>query len=125
MATPAQIRVPGLQKLDVMEMSDAFPPGAVTFADETLPGGKHGELATTAVVVVSALAVKALATWLMKNRTTNRIRKTVEIVDASGTTRKETIDVDLSSSAAPDADVLKALGKILHLDLAKLLDESP
>lgn len=122
MPQPGEIRVPGLQKLDVLEMADEFPPNAVKFTEEALPGGKHGELGTVAVVLLSGLAINALAGWLLKNRTKNRIRKTVEVVDASGKRRTETLDIDLSSSMAPKADVLNALAKITGFDLKKLLE---
>lgn len=122
--TPTKIRISGLPKLDVLEMSDEFPKDSVSLANERMPGAEHGELATTAIIVVSALTIKALATWLMKNRKKNRITKTIEIIDASGATRIETIDIDLSSSVAPEADVLKQLSKITKFDISDLLQHA-
>jgi len=119
----AQIRVPGLQKLDILEMSEQFPQDAVTFADEVMPGSKHGELAATAVIVLTALSIKALATWLLKNRTRNRINRRVEVVDTSGAKHIETIDIDLSSSLSPQADVMKELSKITGFDVTNLLEK--
>lgn len=121
--TSAQIRIPGLQKLDILEMSEQFPLDGVTFADEAMADGKHGELATTAVIVLTVITIKALAAWLLKGRTRNRIRKTIEVVDASGVRRIETLDIDLSSSLSPQADVLKELSNITGFDLTRLLEK--
>ena len=124
MPAVATIRIPGLQKLDVLEMPEAFPAGAVAFTDEKMTGGRHGELVTTAVVVLTALSLKALAAWLLKSRTSKRITKTIEIVDASGARRIETLNVDVSSSSAPESEVLKALATLTSFDVTKLLDSA-
>jgi hypothetical protein len=117
---PNSILVPGLTKLDKMEIEEEFEPGTVTFEDQELKGGKHGEPTTTAIVIISVVAIRALAAWLMKDSESSSIEKKVEIIDANGKTRVETIKVDLKSSTSPKADVLKQLSQLLKVDFSLL-----
>jgi hypothetical protein len=120
---PVEIRLSGVAKLDRMELEADAAGAKVRFEDETLPDGQHGELATTAIITVSVLGLKLLAAWLMKDRDTTRIRRTVETVDRDGRKQVETIEIDLSSSKAPKADVLAALGEKFGVD-PKLLSDA-
>ncbi len=117
------IHITGLSKLDYHELQHEFKGADIEFKDEAMPGGKHGELVTTAVIIISIAAVKLLGAWLLKNRDRNRIRRTIEIVDKDGVKRTETLDMDLSSSKAPEADVLSGLAKLLDIDPASLLNK--
>lgn len=124
MSTPARlIRVQGLDKLDQLELDEQFEPGAVQFEESAMTDGKHGELVTTAIVVVSVLGLKVLAAWLMKNRSGEKLRKTIEIVNADGSKRVETIEIDLRSSVAPNKTVLTELARLCNVDLGVLQDD--
>jgi hypothetical protein len=116
------IRVPGLTKFDQLEMTSDLASDLVRFEPQAMGAGKHGELLSTAVIVGSVLGIRALAAWLLKTRKNNKISKRIEIIGADGSTRIESIDIDLSSSTAPDSDVLKQLAKLLNLDLGELLN---
>jgi hypothetical protein len=121
MSTPALvIRVQGLDKLDQLELNEQFEPGAVHFEESVMSDGKHGELVTTAVVVVSVLGLKVLAAWLIKSRTKEKFKKTIEIFSADGSKRVETIEVDFLSSTAPKESVLKELARLCNVDLGFL-----
>jgi hypothetical protein len=119
-STIAEIRVPGLTKLDKLEIDEYLDAGSVRFENESMPGGKHGELLTIAVVAATIIGLRGLAAWLLKDREHNRIRKRIEIVHADGTTHIETIDMDLSASQAPKAAILKELAKLTDIDIAAL-----
>lgn len=124
MTSFAEIHVQGLTKLDQLELQQGLAPGVIRFEEERLPGGKHGELLTTAVIVATVLGIRALGAWLLKTRTNNRIAKTVELVAADGSRRVEKVEIDLSKSTAPDRDVLGALAKLFDVNIADLLSES-
>ena len=118
---PTLIRIPGLTKLDKLELSDLLDSDSISFEDQPLPGGKHGELATTAVIIISVAALQALTYWILKARKGMSFRKTVEIVDQNGQVRKETIEYQASSSEAPEASILKQLAVACGVDLNSLL----
>lgn len=124
MTSFSEIRVQGLTKFDQLELQHELPSGVIRFEEERMPGGKHGELLTTAVIVSTVLGIRALGAWLLKTRTNNRIAKTVELVATDGSRRVEKIEIDLSKSTAPDRDVLGALAKLMGVDFADLLSES-
>ena len=114
------IRVPGLTRLDVLELKEAFPEAKVSFEKTGGTDVKQGELATVAVITLSAIGLKMLAAWLLKSRTTDVVEKTIEIVNADGSTRTERIKVNLARSTAPDAKVVDSLSKILDFDMSQL-----
>ncbi len=118
MDTQTTIRVPGMTRLDRLEIGHELGADAVRFEEEALPDGQHGELATTAIVVVTVLSLKVLASWLIKNRTSNKIRKTIEIVGADGSRRSETIEIDMRTSTTPERDIMGQLAKLCEIDLS-------
>ena len=114
------IRVAGFRRLDSLDLKRQYPDASIEFEDADIDDPTHGELATVAVVAVSLAGLQVLAAWLLKNRKGTVIEKTVEIVNADGSKRTETIRVDVSESAAPEADVIKSLASISDVDLTQL-----
>ncbi|MBI3867374.1 MAG: hypothetical protein HY299_02500 [Verrucomicrobia bacterium] len=113
------VRIPGLSRLDSLDLKKRFPKAEIAFEPTTGSDAAHGELAAIALVALTVVGVQALAAWLMKNRKKNRIEKTVEIVDKKGARRTEKIVIELSESTS-EADVVKQLGKMMHVDVASL-----
>jgi hypothetical protein len=109
------IRVPGLTRLDKLELEKELAPGSVTFKDE-LSDAAHGEPLTTAVVIVSVVAIRALAGWLMKDNESGVIEKKVETIDAKGKRRITTLKVNTKSSRAPKAEVVGKLAQLVGID---------
>jgi len=121
MDAAASIRIAGLTPLDELELAKQFPPGSVTFEEEALSGAKHGEPMTLFLVAtVTSATLGVLAAWLMKDTTSDRIKKRVETTDAKGRKRVETLDINLRTSKSPKTDVLKALAKLCRVDLGAL-----
>jgi hypothetical protein len=60
------VEVTGLQLIDYLELEEQLPPGSVSQTPAAdIPPGAHGEpMLITAVIVLSAVAAKALASWL-------------------------------------------------------------
>jgi hypothetical protein len=118
-----ELRVSGLTRLESLDLRRRFPDLEITF-DET-PGGdaKHGELVTIAVLALGVTGVKALAAWIMKDRSSATVEKTIEIVEDDGSTRTETLRLDLAQSTT-EAEVVKQLAGLLHVDLGPLADQS-
>lgn len=118
------IRVPGLTRLDQLELGDDLEPGSVKFENQELDGAKHGEPVSIAIIAVSMVALKVLAAWLLKNSDRQILEKKVELIGADGKSRRvETIRVDLRSSQAPKAAVLKELGRLCAVDVSSLLNK--
>ena len=116
------IRIIDLTKFDQLELGGSLSPDVIKFESQQAEGGKFGELLTTAVILGTILGIRTLAAWLLKTRKHDRILQRVEIVNADGSRRIETIDIDLTSSTAPKSDVLKQLASLLDIDLKSLLD---
>lgn len=111
---PIEVRVPGMTRVEALEIQRAAPE---TIRFETAPPGT-GKLGidpiTIAVLILTADSLKILAAWLMKKRQSNRIHQTIEVVYPDGTRRTHTIDINLSSSDAPDAAVLKRVAELVQ-----------
>lgn len=118
-SSPAAIRIAGLSNLDRLELSQLMPDGTFQFESEEPAGAKHG-LEPVTIIVVTALGLRALTAWLLKTRRHDRIERTVEIELPDGTRRTERLVVDLTSSSAPDEQVLRALAELLHVDVSSL-----
>ncbi len=108
--TPTILRLPGLTPLERIELEDCLDAGLLEFEDQTVDKGNVGEpITTTAIIVLSTVALKGLISWLLKNRLSKQFEKTVETIGKDGTIVRTTIKVNLNSSTA-EADVLKQLG---------------
>lgn len=66
MSDTLAVEVTGLQLIDYLELEEQLPPGSVSQTPAAdIPPGAHGEpIFITAVIVLSAVAAKALASWL-------------------------------------------------------------
>ncbi len=115
----ARVRIQGLNRLESLELKKAFPGLEVDFETGKTSETEHGELATVAIIVLTLAGIQALASWMMKDRRNNVIEKSVEVVDASGKKRIEKIVIHINESTS-QADVVKELGKSLHVDVAGL-----
>lgn len=62
------LQVAGLSELDLLELEEELPHGAVERPPENVAdGGEHGDLGlTTAIVILSAAAIHGLSVWLAK-----------------------------------------------------------
>jgi hypothetical protein len=118
-SAPAKIRIPGLTRLDQAELADSADSVSIEFENEALPDGRFGELMTVALIAVTFAGMKVLAAYLLRTSEGQNIKKTIEIVNADGSTRTEIIEVNLRSSKAPKADILKAISTALHIDLSQ------
>ena len=113
------IRVFGLSRLDRLDLKKQYPEATITVETAAARDPQHGELATVAVVALTTVGLQALAAWLLKNRETKKIEKTIEIINADGSRRYEKIVIDVSASTS-QADVVKALATLTHFDLSQL-----
>jgi hypothetical protein len=116
-AVPVEIRVAGVSRLDVLDFEEDLPADAIRFETPVLGSPGHGEVATVAIVAIAALALRALTAVLLKRRKGAAVERTIQIVDASGQVRTETLRVHLSESSPPEAQVLSALTKLLEIDI--------
>jgi hypothetical protein len=111
-----ELRFPGLTELDVIELENSLEENnldtsLVRFEEQSLEGDSYGEPATiTVIIIVSVAALKVLNTWLLKNRQVKHFKKKIETIDSSGRRKIVTIEIDLSSSTAPEAELVKQLG---------------
>ena len=109
-----RLRIEGLDRLEVREVRRDLG-GEVTFEEQQLTADKAGEPATiAAVVVLSAIAIKALAQFMMKQRHRGRCQFRFERVRGEERFVTE-VSIDDSSSTS-SADVIKQLGSALKLD---------
>jgi len=120
-ADPApRLRLLDLSALDVSELKRLLPPESYEVEKEQLPPGQHGDLGVTAamVVLVSPLVIQAITAWLMKKRQRQSIVLTIEKIAPDSTTERRSLEINLSGSEAPHADVLQQIVRGMRLDPA-------
>jgi len=113
------IRIFGLSRLDSLDLKKKFPDARITFEPGTTKDPQHGELVTVALVALTVAGLNVLAAVLLKDRNRGKIEKTIEIINADGSRRTETIVMEVSESTS-HADVVKALAPQIGVDLSKL-----
>ena len=114
------IRVSGISRLDGLVLKKQFPDATITFEGPDIQDSQHGELMTTAALIgLSVIGLRLLATWLLKTNKSNRIEKTIEIVKADGTKRSEHIIIDGAESKS-EASVIRALAKLTKINVSDL-----
>lgn len=119
--TPITLIIPGLDRIDRLALVGQFKSDEISFEDKPSSSGRHGELITAAVIVGTLAAINGLAAYLLKDRDSGRLKRTIVVRLADGSEREETVELDLDSSHAPKAEVLKQLGSITHIDVSSLL----
>jgi hypothetical protein len=120
-AEAVEIRLQDLTRLDQLEISKQLPSDSLRFESEPHSRDTHGELATvTAVVVVSVVALRVLAAYLMKKSNRKSFKKSLEIIKSDGTRQIVTIEYNDASSEAPEAEILKQLGTACEVDLSAI-----
>ena len=65
MKAPTSICVPGLTRIDQLEMGQDLDASVVKFQDEALPPGTHGELFSVAIIAATIIGIRGLAAWLL------------------------------------------------------------
>lgn len=110
------IRVLGLTKLDVRELQQELGEAA-RIDSESITADKAGEPATFfAVVVLSALAIKGISLWLMRQITKAEVEFSVETQSNDGTFERRVARIVFSSSSPPPAEVIEKVGAVLKAD---------
>jgi hypothetical protein len=111
-----RVRLAGLDKLDARRMGTELT-DEVAFEEEVFTAEKAGEPMTViAVVTLSALGLKVLGQWLMKQRQRGVLEYTIEIERSNGDREKHVVRLGTTSSMPGSADVVRAVGEALNLD---------
>lgn len=109
-----RIRIPDITKPERTQLLQTAPAGLFTLEDQKIDSGQVGELLTaTAVAWLTKVAVTALVTWLLKTSDRKKVRKRVMIQKPDGTIVTIDVTIDLSSSTAPDAQVIGQINQLL------------
>jgi hypothetical protein len=113
-----RLRLLDLNALDARELERSLPNGSYQIEQEKLQRGEHGDLGATAaiVVLVSPLVIQAITAWLLKKRQKRSIVLTMEKIGPDNTTERRRLEITLSDSEAPQADVLKQIVSGMKLD---------
>lgn len=121
MKTPSTFRVAGLSELDLLDLEEELPEGAIQRASEkALQSAEHGDLGlTAAVVILSAAAIHGLSVWLAK-----RTEKKSAVEDVSVKQGKDgSLEITVHREShghitdAPDPAIVKAF----QIHLSKIL----
>jgi hypothetical protein len=124
-----QVGIPGLSRSEQFDLRASLPTSDSRTESEKLPRTKLGEPFTGVIVVILTVeSIKALATWLLKKKERTRIRQRFQRVYADGTREEFELDIDVSKSSAPHADVVRSIGQAFDVDpntLAGALGASP
>jgi hypothetical protein len=123
--TEPRIRMGGLTRLELLELTDALPEGQTEGQlQETLEGGMHGDLATWQIVIqVSTSTLPVLAAWLLRRRKASKVELETESFDGQGWTRCS-LRIQTAEQSPPDAAVLRQLTAMTRIPGADPGDSS-
>jgi hypothetical protein len=113
MTDRSKLQIASLSELDLLELEEELPSGAVERQIENVADtGQHGDLGlTTAIVILSAAAIHGLAVWMAKRR--GEIASTDDVSVEQCPDGSITLRMRRESrgriSDAPDPAVVKAL----------------
>jgi hypothetical protein len=89
------IRVPGLTRLESLELKKRFPDAKITFDSSSGSDEAPGELLTVGLIAITLAGINALAAYFVMDTRKGRVEKTVEVVDKRGVRRKEKLVVNV------------------------------
>jgi hypothetical protein len=107
------LRLSGVRTSDARELADGVGAQATILAEESAPIGGYGDLGTrTVAVVVTARALRTVASWLSARQRSHdeTVSVVVGIDDPDGTRRKET----LTYKARPGQSTVEAAATALR-----------
>ena len=114
--SPARVRIRGLDKLDARELGVQLGDD-VAFEKEELTADKTGEPATLiAVVVLTAMGIKVLYQYLMKQRSRSEMEIRIEVETRDGTRTVKTVKFLQAASSPPSAEEIEELAAALDVD---------
>ncbi|WP_159045988.1 hypothetical protein [Streptomyces sp. WM6372] len=110
-----QVRLIGLTRLEVYELSEAFPSKDIEAAqEESLSGGQHGDLGTwQAILTLYAATLPVLTAWIVKRRRHAVMEIDVESADGSGWHR-QVLKIDLRDSENPQSEAAQIISSLLQ-----------
>jgi hypothetical protein len=88
---------------------------SLIWVDQGKPEEAYGEPITIAVIVLAPIAIKALATWMTKQRRRTEFSYDIEIQDPGGQRVHQHLDIKTSSSTT-EPEVVRQLVTGLNLD---------
>lgn len=111
--TAEQVRLQ-VNEYDLAELRSLLRDEQVEISEEK-PVGAQGELVTVVLILVTPVAIKAMAAWLLKQRRKRKatIRAEKICIDGSRETIEATIEI---CESATSKDVIGQLGSIFKID---------
>lgn len=107
--------------VDRFEFEPLAEPGLIEITEPTVDENEYGEFLTGAVVIwLSAKGIKALATWLNKRRSEEKLTVTATLRKPGGEEQEITINWSRKDSEAATPEQLKTLGELFGIDLDSL-----
>ena len=108
-----QISVSHLGALSAAVLKDELAAAGVEHNTEAARQGGHGEPATMTIVLVglSGVAITALASWLLKTRSSNKVRMTYKRTAADGSVEEFDYEHDIRNEEAPETELVASLAK--------------
>jgi hypothetical protein len=117
------ISISGINALDVRALRKLLPEGTVRFPSPELAPSQHGDLGTTAaIVILTAMSIKTLAAWLVQNRQKSRIKLSRTRTNPDGSSEIHEWLME-SSSSDSESEVVRQLLAGLEIDPGALRDE--
>lgn len=119
---PPRLRMLELSVLDARELQRLLPAGSYQVEQDKLHPGEHGDLGITVaiVVLITPSVIQAITAWLLKKRHRKSVVLTIEKIGPDNITDKRTLEITLSGSEAPQADVLRQIASGMKLDPAMI-----
>ncbi len=77
--------------------------------------GVHNELATIAIILLTAQALTALTLWMLRTRSGETIERNVTVRKPDGTEVTVRLKLTRESSQAPEAQIVKQIAEALKL----------
>jgi hypothetical protein len=115
----------GLSQGDRFELSRRVPAELVAFEDEPVPDDSAGEIAlATAIVIGSAVGLKAFAQFLLWRHRGESFEETVDITRPDGTKVKSRLKWRKADPGSAEAEVVARLTSLADVpDLRSLAEE--
>jgi len=122
MAEEAILRLEGLSRADMLELSEYLPDADVHYEEQGIPEGSLGALPlVAAVVVVSVVALKGLVTFLAYRYGGTTEEREIEVRRPDGTRVRATVRFRQVGTHQQEAELARTLSDLTGLDPATIL----
>jgi hypothetical protein len=108
--------------IDLDDLRNSLPHGNFSQSTGGASSDSHDELATIFILTITPLVITAFTAWLLRTHTEEQIQYQIITRNPNGTETTLSLNIDRSSSKAPEAQIVSQIAKALKVPESAIIN---